>query len=134
MNNTYLIVYMTARDRNQARHIGAALVRERLAACVNVLGPITSIYRWKESVQQDREVAFLAKTTRARWPSLLKRVREMHTYETPCVIALPIRGGNPDFLRWLAAETATPPARPTPGGARPAGRSAAGSKRVVARR
>lgn len=129
MPASYMLVYMTARDSKQAGRIASALVRERLAACVNVLGPISSLYRWEGRVGQDREVAFLAKTTRARWPALLKRVKELHSYKVPCVVALPVAAGNPVFLKWLASEV-----RPIPGGVRPAARSAAGSKRAAARR
>lgn len=129
MTRNMLLVYVTIRDRRQARRLGARLVEERLAACVNVLGPITSIYRWKGRVQEDGEVALLAKTTAARWPALLRRVRELHTYETPCVVAVPLAAGHPDFLKWLAAEV-----RPIPGGVRRSGRSAAGNKSAASRR
>ena len=100
-----VLVYMTARTAAQARRIGKVLVAERLAACVNVLGPITSCYRWKGRVQSDREVALLAKTRRALVPRLTARVKELHTYDVPCVVAIPIQGGNAGFLEWVAAET-----------------------------
>ena len=85
--------------------MGRVLVAERLAACVNVLGPITSCYRWKGRVQSAREVAFVAKTRSALVPRLTARVMELHTYDVPCVMALPIQGGNAAFLEWIAAET-----------------------------
>ena len=90
MTRNMLLVYVTVRDRRQARRLGARLVEERLAACVNVLGPITSIYRWKGRVQEDGEVALLAKTTEARWPALLRRVRELHPSATPRVVRIPL--------------------------------------------
>lgn len=99
------LVYITARDRAEARKIGSALVRERLAACVNILGAIESVYRWKDRVRNDREVALIAKTRAARVPALVRRVRALHSYEVPCVVALPIRGGNAAFLRWVESET-----------------------------
>lgn len=100
-----VLVYLTARDARQARRIGEALVKERLAACVNVLGPIASCYRWKARLQRDREVALLAKTRRALLPRLTARVKALHTYDVPCVVAIPILGGNAGFLEWVAAET-----------------------------
>lgn len=100
-----VLVYMTARDAREARRIGEALVTERLAACVNVLGAVTSCYRWKGRVQRDREVAFIAKTLRALVPRLSRRVKELHAYEVPCVVAMDIVGGSASFLKWLASET-----------------------------
>lgn len=97
-------VYMTAATRRDALRIGDALVRERLAACVNVLGPIASIYRWKGRVTRGREVAFIAKTRAARVAALVARVRALHSYDVPCVVALDIKGGNPAFLRWIGEE------------------------------
>lgn len=98
-------VYMTAATRREALRIGEALVRERLAACVNVGGPIDSVYRWKGRMERGREVALVAKTRASRLRALTARVKELHAYETPCIVALPIEDGNPDFLRWLASGT-----------------------------
>jgi periplasmic divalent cation tolerance protein len=97
--------YVTAKDARQADRLAAALVRERLAACANILGGIQSVYRWKGRVERGREVALILKTRRTLVPALTERIRKLHTYECPCVIALPVLGGNPDFLAWLAAET-----------------------------
>ena len=124
-----VLVYMTARDARQARRIGDALVQERLAACVNVLGPISSIYRWKGAVQRGREVAFIAKTRASLLPRLQIRVGELHDYEVPCVVAVPLAGGNRAFLDWVAAETAV-----SRSGVRPTGRSVSGSKAAAAPR
>lgn len=109
-NVPLVLVYLTARDVRQARRIGEVLVKERLVACVNVLGPITSSYRWNGRLQRDREVALLAKTRRSLLPRLTARVKELHTYDVPCVVALPILGGYAGFLQWVAAETAPPSA------------------------
>jgi periplasmic divalent cation tolerance protein len=99
------IAYMTASSAAEARRIARALVRERLAACVNILGPITSVYRWKGRIEQGREVAFIAKTQVSLQSKFVARVRALHSYECPCVVFVPIKGGNPAFLRWLAEET-----------------------------
>lgn len=106
-----VIVYMTAQDRREAESIGRQLVGQRLAACVNILGPIRSIYRWQGRVHQAGETAFLAKTRAALVPRLVRQVRAQHGYECPCVVALPIRGGHGPFLQWIADET-RPDARP----------------------
>lgn len=101
------IVYMTAGSREEAVRIGRTLVDERLAACVNVLGTITSVYRWDGATQEDEEVAFLAKTTQDRVPALTERVQALHSYDCPCVVALPIEGGAEAFLTWIETETRT---------------------------
>ena len=98
-------VYITAGSRAEARKLADALVAERLAACVNILGAIESTYRWKGAVERGREVALVAKTRRANLKRLVARVKALHAYEVPCVVALPIVGGNPDFLAWIRRET-----------------------------
>ncbi len=100
------LVYITARNRAEARKIGSLLVRERLAASANILGPIDYVYRWKGKVRNDREVALIAKTREARLPALIRRVRAVHSYDVPCIVALPIGGGNAAFLKWVEEETA----------------------------
>jgi len=100
-----LIVYVTTETEAEAREIGAALLGQRLAACVNVLPHILSLFRWDGAVQSATEAAFVAKTTQARLPALIEEVKRLHSYDVPCVVAMPIVGGNPDFLAWLADET-----------------------------
>ena len=102
------MVYMTAADEDEARRIGRALVEEKLAACVNVIPGMRSIYRWRGEVHDDREVVVIAKTREALVEALVARVKELHSYDCPCVVALPIVAGNPDFLAWIEAETAEP--------------------------
>ena len=97
--------YVTAGSRDEAMAIGRALVEERLAACANLIEGMTSVYRWRDTIQEDREVVLIAKTRRELVDRLTARVRELHSYETPCVVALPLQGGNPAFLNWIAAET-----------------------------
>lgn len=102
---SHCIVYMTAGTAEEALRIGRALVAERLAACVNVLGAITSVYEWEGKVQEGGEVAFLAKTTADRVPVLTERVRALHSYNCPCIVTLPITGGNAAFLSWIGDST-----------------------------
>ncbi len=100
-----LMVYMTMSDAEEARRIGAALVERRLAACVNILPPIQSIYWWENAVQQAEEVACIAKTEEDRFEALCAAVRGMHSYKTPCIVALPLAAGERDFLAWLREST-----------------------------
>ena len=102
------MVYMTATDEDEAGRIGRALVAERLAACVNVIPGMRSFYSWQGEVRDDREVVVIAKTRETLLDALVARVKELHSYECPCVVALPIVAGNPDFLDWIEAETAEP--------------------------
>lgn len=102
------MVYMTAKDEEQARLIGRSLVEGRLAACVNILGRIESIFWWEGKVQADGEVALIAKTREELVDRLIARVKEVHSYQCPCIIAIPIVAGSTDYLNWLAQETTTP--------------------------
>jgi periplasmic divalent cation tolerance protein len=99
------LVYMTASSTEEAARLAEALVGENLAACVNVIDGMTSWYRWEGAVQNEREVVVLAKTRAALVDALTARVKALHSYSVPCVVALPIAGGNPDFLRWIGEET-----------------------------
>ena len=101
-----LLVYMTTENSSQAETIGRALVENRLAACVNILGGMRSLYWWDDKVQSDNETVLLAKTTDNNLDALTSLVKELHTYDVPCIVALPITGGNPDFLSWIQKETA----------------------------
>lgn len=84
------------------------LVRERLAACVNVVGGVQSVFRWKGAVQSAREYLLIAKTSRRRWPALRARLADAHPYDVPEIIAWPINDGLPEFLAWVASSTQTP--------------------------
>ncbi len=96
---------VTAPDREVAGRIARALVDERLAACVNILPGITSVYRWEGAVETGEEVLLLAKTMRSGLDALTARVVELHPYDVPEVIAVEIGGGLPAYLEWIAAET-----------------------------
>lgn len=98
-------VYMTAGSGEEARRIGGALVEERLAACVNVIDGMTSIYRWEGAIQHDAEAVLIAKTGRDRVAALTERVKALHSYDCPCIVALPLEGGNDAFLSWIAEQT-----------------------------
>jgi periplasmic divalent cation tolerance protein len=99
------VVLVTAPEPETAARIARTLVEERLAACVNVLPGIRSTYRWKSEVQQDDELLLVIKTRADRLVTLTGRVRDLHPYEVPEVIALAVDGGSADYLAWVAAES-----------------------------
>lgn len=101
------LIYITTDGVEEAKAIGRALVEARLAACVNILDPMISMYWWDGKVTDGRETVLIAKTTAAHTEALIARVRELHSYDCPCVVALPISAGNPAFLDWIVAETET---------------------------
>lgn len=94
-------LYVTAADREEARRIGRALVEEKLVACVNILGGVESIYWWEGAVQEGREVALVAKTTAEQVDRVVERVKALHSYDCPCIVAWPITEGNSAFLSWV---------------------------------
>ena len=100
-----LLVLTNVPERAVAERIADLLVEQRLAACVNVLAPCRSVYRWKDAVQRDEEHPLLIKTTTERYPALEKALRAAHPYELPEIIAVPIERGLPAYLDWVAAET-----------------------------
>lgn len=100
------LVYVTTSDVAEARAIGHAMVKERLAACANILPAVLPIFWWEGEVQEGEESVLLLKTAEDRVPSLIAAVRDAHSYDCPCILSIPISGGNADFLRWIEAETA----------------------------
>ena len=102
------IIYMTAGSLEEAGTLGRALVSERLAACVNMIEGMNSLYWWEGEVQEDHEVVVIAKTRESLVPLLCERVREIHSDDCPCVVALPTEGGFEPFLRWIGEETKRP--------------------------
>lgn len=101
-------VYITCATAQEAENIGTVLVERRLAACVNILGGMRSLYWWEGKVEQGEETVLIAKTRTELVDELTEAVRAMHGYEVPCVAAMPITGGNPDFLDWIRRETRQP--------------------------
>ena len=97
----FIVVYITAKDMEEAKKIKEFNVEEKLAACVNIFPEIKSCYWWKGEKEKADEVALIAKTKKDLVDKLTKRVKEIHSYDVPCVIALPIVGGNEDFLKWI---------------------------------
>ena len=100
-----LLVLTNLPDRAAAERLAALLIEQRLAACVNILAPCRSVYRWKGAVQRDEEHPMLIKTTAERYAALEKALRAGHPYELPEIIAVPIERGLPAYLDWVATET-----------------------------
>jgi len=99
-----LLIYLTFANADEASRIASTIVEESLVACVNILGNATSIYRWEGKLRRDAEVVAIAKTTSAQLEQLVERIRALHSYQTPCVVALPMAGGNEIFLNWIKSQ------------------------------
>lgn len=104
MSNEF-VVFITVSNKDEAARIAEALVSERLAACVNIVGQIESVYRWEGKVTRDNEVLMIIKTTDERYDELERRVKELHSYTLPEVIAFRINRGSEDYLNWLRDST-----------------------------
>ena len=102
--DAFIIVFCTCESPVQARQIAEALVEGRFAACVNVLPPLQSIYRWQGKIESAEEVLLLIKSTGDRFPALQERIQQLHSYETPEIIAVPITAGSEKYLRWLGEQ------------------------------
>lgn len=101
----YRLLYITAGSADEARTLARTLVEERLVACANILNGISSVYWWKGTVQESAEVLLVAKTRQECVDAVVVRIRNLHSYSCPCVVAVPITEGNPDYLAWIGAET-----------------------------
>jgi periplasmic divalent cation tolerance protein len=100
-----LVVFVTCGSEEEGLKIAHALVQERLAACVNLVSPIRSIYRWEGKICDEKEWLLFIKTQTARFDDLEKRVKALHSYSVPEIIALPIVTGSPSYLNWLEEMT-----------------------------
>ena len=104
---TVVVVLITAANRREAVRIGAALVKNKLAACATLISSVTSIFRWKGKVQKTREALVIVKTTMRQYAALERSVLAMHSYEVPEIIALSVDRGLRPYLEWVQKETAT---------------------------
>ena len=100
------LVYVTTPTLAEAESLARLAVEGRLAACANILPGMRSLYWWQGKLESADETVLLLKTTAELAPALIRALTEAHSYDCPCVVALPIAAGNPDFLRWIEAETA----------------------------
>jgi periplasmic divalent cation tolerance protein len=99
------VVLTTLPDAETAGRLARAMVEAKLAACVNVLSPCLSIYRWQDAVREDGEIPLIIKTTVESYPALETFLRENHPYQVPEILAIDVQDGLPDYLRWAAAAT-----------------------------
>ncbi|MDH4185239.1 MAG: divalent-cation tolerance protein CutA [Nitrospinota bacterium] len=95
------IVFITVSSQEEARKIARALVTEKLAACVNIIPGVSSIYTWKNELCEDNELLLIAKSSAEKFPALAGRVKSLHSYQTPEVIAMPVVEGAADYLKWM---------------------------------
>jgi periplasmic divalent cation tolerance protein len=102
--NMIQLLYITVKNREEARSIAAGLLARRLIACANIIGDIESLYHWQGELCDSQEVLLLAKTTEDKIPAVLDAVKTMHSYELPCIVAFPATNGLPAFLQWVAGE------------------------------
>ena len=101
----HILLYITCVSKQEAEKISKVLVAKKLVACTNILGEISSLFRWQNEVKNEQEWAMIAKTKQSLLDEIVKEVKANHSYECPCIIALPIIGGSSDFLKWLDEET-----------------------------
>ena len=99
------LVYVTTTDPDDAEHIGKVLVTERLAASVNIVGDVRSIYRWKEAIFDKKETLLFAKTSTRLVNETIERIRSIHKYECPCIVTWRLDDGNDAYLDWIVRET-----------------------------
>ena len=98
------LIYITAGSKNEAVMIGKSLINAGLAACVNIIENMSSMYMWDGKLQNDNETILIAKTTRERVSDLIEKANSLHSYDCPCIVSLPVSDGNPEFLKWIADE------------------------------
>ena len=101
MASEYCVVFVTAESENEARTVAAAVLEERLAACVNIVPAVRSLYWWDGKIQDDAEVLCIMKTTMNRFDELVRTVRRAHSYDVPEVVALPVQDGSEPYLKWI---------------------------------
>jgi periplasmic divalent cation tolerance protein len=100
-----LLAYVTAPDRPEALRIGKALLEARLAACINVIDGMRSMYWWQGKLEEADECVLLVKTSASRREAVIAKVKELHAYSVPCVVFWPLAGGDPEYLAWIEKES-----------------------------
>lgn len=101
---SFVLTYITAKDKDEARLIARNLLEKRLAACVNLLGEVESHYPWNGKIENSKETLLIAKTRTENQEALIKAVEQIHSYECPCILFLPISGGSQNYLNWMSGE------------------------------
>ena len=96
-----VFAYITTKNRSEAKKIGKILLQEKLAACVNILNHMHSMYWWKGKIEVSNEAVLIAKTTKTLFPKLSKKVKAIHSYDVPCILQIPVTDGNKEYVDWL---------------------------------
>jgi periplasmic divalent cation tolerance protein len=105
MQTEFVFIYSTFPDEMVARRVAEVLIRQHLAACVNIYPPISSVYEWEGKLEKTLEIVALIKTRRTNVDSVIAAARPLHPYSVPCFLVLPIDSGNSDYLEWMRAQT-----------------------------
>ncbi len=98
------LIYITAGDMPEAKRVGRALLEKKLVACVNLIDGMKAMYWWKGEIEEGAEVVIVGKTVAGLVPEIIETVKDVHSYECPCVVSLPVSSGNPAFLDWIGQE------------------------------
>jgi periplasmic divalent cation tolerance protein len=106
MNTPYIIVLITAKDKNEAERISRGLLEAKLIACANIMGGVRSLYWWQGKIDSSKEVLLVLKTKKALFKKIMSKVKSLHSYQTPEIIALPIINGSQDYLAWIDSSCA----------------------------
>ena len=96
-----VFVYITTKNKTEAKKIAKVLLKERLCACVNIFDKMSSMYWWKNKIEEANETVLIAKTTKNNFSKLSGRVRQLHSYDCPCILQLNVTGGNTEYISWL---------------------------------
>ncbi len=96
-----MVIFITCANKNEAKKISAGLISAKLAACVNVVDGVESLFWWEKKVDRAREVLLIVKSKKTKLAGIIKKVRSLHSYSTPEIIALPIIGGDRQYLKWI---------------------------------
>jgi len=97
----FIVIFITCVNKNQAKKIAAGLINAKLAACVNIVGGVESLFWWEKKVDRAREVLLIVKSRKTKLAGIIKKVKSLHSYSTPEIIALPIIGGDKPYLKWI---------------------------------
>ena len=96
-----IFAYITTKNKSEAKKIGKVLLQERLAACINIFVNMSSMYWWEGKIEEANETVLIAKTTKKLFPKLSKKVKSIHSYSCPCILQIPVTGGNKEYIKWL---------------------------------
>ncbi|MEN6592001.1 MAG: divalent-cation tolerance protein CutA [Methanobacterium sp.] len=100
----YSLIYITTSESSESKKIAKILLEERLVACTNIIPQINSLYLWKGEIEEDNESVLIAKTKKDKVDQVIKRVEEVHSYETPCILELEVKKGSEGYLQWMEDE------------------------------